>query len=415
MAKSSSIGGIFAELTLKDSKFSKGLKGSSGKLKAFAASAAKYGAMASAAFGTAMIAGTKRIISMGGELSDLSAQTGIAVSDLMKIQQAYKDNGKSADSAGKDINKMQRAIYEASQLPGSSVDYFADMNMSAEELMEMSAADQFYKIAKGIQSIENPTKRAALAMDIFGRSGGELLTVFAGSDLESVNRTLGEMPVLMQQFANELDYADDLLGRLPNKSDQFFTGFSVGVLEHIVPSLETIDGFEFTSIGKSLGDSLGKAIKHAAFLTNVLFDTLAGKGFSESIDRYSAAFDEVEREYEEKKAEREKAADEDKLYQEARTNEHRNAPDYIDPVAAYAAAREMEHRTAPDFVDPESKKITEIIQNVATPEFDSYRSRGLSLSANPAANDAKKQLDVQVKILRIIEGLSKGDGQLNWT
>ena len=82
--------------------------------------------------------------------------------------------------AGKDINKMQRAIFEASEDPGGSMDFFAQMGLSAEKLMEMNSTEQFFAIGEAIKGVRNQTKQAALAMDVFGRSGGELLTVFKG-------------------------------------------------------------------------------------------------------------------------------------------------------------------------------------------------------------------------------------------
>tara|TARA_R110002167_G_scaffold227042_1_gene432249 strand:- start:12 stop:1364 length:1353 start_codon:yes stop_codon:yes gene_type:complete len=261
MARSKSIGGAFATLSLRDLKFRKGLKSARRSLNKFGSSAVRVGTVAMAALTAGMIAGTKRTITMGAELDHLSTQTGVAVGDLMRIQQAYKDNGKAAKSAGKDINKMQRAIFEASEDPGGSMDYFAQMGLSAEKLMGMNSTEQFFTIGEAIKGIRNQTKQAALAMDVFGRSGGELLTVFKGSSLADVNASLGRMPELMQRFSAEMERADTIMGRLPNKSDQFFTGFTAGIINQILPGLEKVNDTDFTDIGENLGLEIAKALE----------------------------------------------------------------------------------------------------------------------------------------------------------
>jgi hypothetical protein len=395
MARSSSIGGIFAELTLRDQKFATGMKGAGAKLKAFGAASVRYGAMAGAAISAGLLAGTKQTLAMGGQLSDLSAQTGVAVGDLMRIQQAYKDNGKDAASAAKDINKMQRAIYEASQDPGGSTDYFAQLGLSAEKLMEMSAADQFATIAKSIMRVSNQTKQAAVAMDIFGRSGGQLLTVFKGTDLDSINRTLGEMPKLMEKMAGEFDYADDLISRLPGKSTQFFTGFTAGVVGNIIPSLEMIDGFEFTNIGKSLGDSLSKALITTSANLAILFNSFTQMGSGETpIDayrRFAAEQKELEMQDQAAAEERKRQREADAAYEKARMLEYMNAPDYVDPASLISEKKEAAMKP----------------RSFSTPEFSDYQRRGLSLSESPSANLEKKTLDVMVEVRNILARIER--------
>jgi hypothetical protein len=260
MAKSRSIGGIYAELSLRDSKFRKGLKSAKTSLGNFAKSSVKAGAMVSGAMGAALAFGTKKTIAYGAELDHMSSQTGLAVSSLIKIGQAYKDAGKDAGSAGKDIGKMQRAIFEAAEAPGTTVDYFADLGLSAEKLMAMSPEEQFYEIGKALKETKNQTKQAALALQIFGRSGGQLLTVFKGTNLDDVNESLGRMPEIMEKFSGSMERADTLMGRLPNKSQQFFAGFTSGVIDQLLPALEKVDDHDFTTLGENLGKSIADGL-----------------------------------------------------------------------------------------------------------------------------------------------------------
>lgn len=254
------IGNVYAELSVRD-KMSLALNKVGRKLGELGVAAMKSGAVLSGALAAGLVVGSKRIITMGANLDHLRSQTGLSISSLIKLGQAYKDNGKDASSVGKDIGKMQRAIFEAAKAPGSTIDYFKDIGLSASALVAMSPEQQFFAIGNAIKGLKNPTEQAALAMQIFGRSGGQLLTVFKGSDLKDVEASLGRMPEIMQRFGGAMERVDTLWGRLPNKSDQFFTGFTSGVIGQVLPSLEAINKWDFTEVGEKLGNALGTAIQ----------------------------------------------------------------------------------------------------------------------------------------------------------
>jgi len=419
MARSSSIGGIFAELTLRDKKFATGMKGAGAKLKAFSVAAIKYGAMAGAALAAGLSVGVKRTIDMGGELTDLSAQTGVAIDSLMRIQQAYKDNGKEASAAGKDINKMQKAINAVASGEATS-DPFAKIGLSAKNLMEMEPDRQFFEIAKAIDSIENPTQRAAIAMEIFGKSGGSLLAVFAGSDFESINNSLGQMPEIMRQFAGELDLAGDLLGRLPNKSDQFFAGFSAGIVRHILPSLQSIDDHDFTPTGQSIGNAIGSGIADSLMVWSTLINTIIDGvtsttddnfSFDDSWNKYSNAAIDLRSEQQEKidKAIAEQAEKSKSLIEEITAPESGSAMsvDEADKILGYYEKLYGKPGTA--ITADATREMAEPSQprSFNAPEFSDYQRRGLSLSESPSANLEKKTLDVMMTVRDILARIER--------
>ncbi|RYD46591.1 MAG: hypothetical protein EOP83_29405 [Verrucomicrobiaceae bacterium] len=141
MAKSRSIGGIYAELSLRDGKFKAGMKAASVAIGRFAKASAKYsaigGGLATAAGTAALARGTLKTLDQVDALGDLSAQTGVAVADMMKLQRAYADGGRAADAAGKDIGKMQKTIYTAAS---GGKDPFASIGLNAAELLKLREA-----------------------------------------------------------------------------------------------------------------------------------------------------------------------------------------------------------------------------------------------------------------------------------
>ena len=255
MARSRSIGNIYAELSVKD-KMAHGINSATKKLAAFS----KYAVAGSAAIGATVIAGlaagTKHTLSMADDLVDVSTQTGIAIADMMRLQQAYKDGGRAASMTGKDIGKMQKTLVTA---VGGGNDPFAALGLSASELINLDPADQFKQIGAAIMAIQNPAERTAKAMGIFGKGGMGLITVFEG--LPAAERALGRMPAVAQQFGKAMGEANDIIGHLPLKSDQFFMGFTAGILGTIMPGLQQIDNFDFTNIGKDLGEAIAEGFQ----------------------------------------------------------------------------------------------------------------------------------------------------------
>lgn len=261
MAKSRSIGGAYATLSLRDLKFRKGLKSARAGLNKFGSAAIKAGGVAAAAITAGMVAGTKRAITMGAELHHLASQTGLAVDEQMILRQAFKDSGISADNAKLSINKMQKSIIDASQGSTRYIEALDSMGLSTEDLLKKSTFDQFIAVGEAINRITDPAKRAHAAMRIFGRAGAELQTVFQDTRLEDVRESLGKMPGVMKEISAELERADTLIGRLPNKSDQFFAGFTSGIIHQILPGLEAVNDTDFTDIGEELGLKLAHGLE----------------------------------------------------------------------------------------------------------------------------------------------------------
>ena len=247
MSRAKSIGNVYAELSVRD-KMTMGLAKAGKSLSKFGKQATRYAgaglAAGTAAAGVALIAGTKRTLDMTDAVGDLAAQTGISVSGMMKMQQVYKDGGRSAEMASKDIGKMQKSIVTAAE-GAVEDDPFAKIGLSARELIELAPEKQFKMIGDALMRIENPALRNARAMEIFGKGGVGLASVFGNAE-KSV-KSLGRMPELAEQFADRMGGANDIIGRLPVKSDQFFMGFTAGIIDEMLPALRQADEMDFTT------------------------------------------------------------------------------------------------------------------------------------------------------------------------
>lgn len=219
---------------------------------------AAVGIAAAAAGAGGLGLGIKKALDDGGALSELSTQTGIAADKLMVLQQAFTNAGVPAENLRMVMNKMQRAIAQAGQGDKGPAEALARIGLSAEALANMAPDEQFHAIGAAINGLADPTQRAAAAMDIFGRSGGEMLTLFAdGQDgLAKAAAQVGEQAGIMAKNANFFDRLSDDLGTAGLK----LRGFFVGMADELAPALEPLITFFSTTDFAGAGQSFGRAI-----------------------------------------------------------------------------------------------------------------------------------------------------------
>jgi len=115
----------------------------------------------------------------GDNLDKMSKRTGIGVKALSELAFAAEQSGASLDSVEKGIRGMQRSLLNAEMGSKTATDALSALGLSVDELSGMSPEDQFTMIADAIGDVEDPSKRAALAMQLFGRAGSELLPMIS--------------------------------------------------------------------------------------------------------------------------------------------------------------------------------------------------------------------------------------------
>jgi hypothetical protein len=147
------------------------------------------GVVGVAGLGLAFANLTKQTIAYGDKLNKLNIQLGISVTQLDKLKRVGEFAGVSMEQITSSIRLMARNLNDAADGTGLAKDALAELNINAVEFLNMNPDKAFVKIAEALTTIENPTKRAALAMDIFGRSGTVVIQMAKDLDknLEEMN------------------------------------------------------------------------------------------------------------------------------------------------------------------------------------------------------------------------------------
>jgi hypothetical protein len=242
----------------------------SGSVKSSFASMAKAGAALGAGFaavqvGISAIRGTlddfQAALDMGGELNDLSARTGETAGNLMVLRRAFDNTGAGAEKVGPAINKLQKAIIEAGQGNGAAVAAFERLGLNLEELKYAAPIDQMKAVGEALKGVTNPSERAAIAMQVFGKSGGELLPMLLSmqEEVQNASGELGSLPGVMDRSAASFDALGDKLSVMKGK----LTEFAAGILEGALPALNQLinagASLDAAGFGSEIGKRLGEA------------------------------------------------------------------------------------------------------------------------------------------------------------
>ena len=219
--------------------------------------AVKAGMMAveaATAAAAAVVAGFGQAIDLGGELTDLSSRTGETAGNLLVLQRAFENTGVNADKVGPSLNKLQKFMAEAAAGGAEQTATLNALGISMSDLAGKTPTEQMQILASKIGSISDPAERARAAMDVFGKSGGELLPLlnnFSG-ELEGAKGQLGSLPDVMNRSARTLDDLGDNLAAIGSKTMEFAAGFIEAALPALNAFTSALSGIDAAGWGQAL-------------------------------------------------------------------------------------------------------------------------------------------------------------------
>ena len=258
---------ISARLSLDSSAFTKGLDAALGKLSSFSGQISAVAGKAAAALSLigvplsagAFALGIKNAVEFGEEMSNLSARTGIAVRDLVILGRAFESSGLGADGVGQAVNKLQKALTGVNERGEPTNKTFEKLGLNMQELRALAPAEQFQRVGAAIANLKDPAERAAAAMAIFGKSGGEMLALFRDPEaIAQATQQVGAQADMLQKNAAAMKYISDAFGAVKST----LRGFFVGLVEPLLPYLTKISQWLNEIAGKAVafGQKLGQYI-----------------------------------------------------------------------------------------------------------------------------------------------------------
>ena len=267
------LGSLVVNLTVKSQKFAKGMSAAQSVVHKLAATTAAMGA-----------ASVVALAKTGDMFDKMSKRTGIAVDELSRFQFAAQQSGTDINAVEGGLRKMAQMLLNADRGASSATDTLKDLGISASSLVGKTQTQQFQMFSEALGNIEDPGRRAALTMQVFGKSGAQLLPLIAeGADG-------------FQALADESDKLGGTVSKLQAKlgaklTDAFnrvlvaATGLMRVIGEHLAPVIILVANYLSKSIAFSRG--YGKAIIFVG--TAVITASLAFKALALSQIAYAKA------------------------------------------------------------------------------------------------------------------------------
>jgi len=213
-------GRAFVELFADDTLLVRGLRRAERRLRAFGESVRGFG-LRLAGIGTAILgslfAAGKAFASMGDNIAKMSRRTGVSVEALSELEFAASQSGVQVNQLEQALRRMQRTVFDAERGLSTASDALDELRLNASMLKGLAPEDQFKLLADRIARIEDPTRRAAVAMMIFGRGGTSLLPMFerGAEGIEELQAKARELGLTMSgEDARAAEILTDALDQL---------------------------------------------------------------------------------------------------------------------------------------------------------------------------------------------------------
>ena len=241
------VGELLVDVLARTTGLQKGLKKGETQMQRFKQVAGNVAAGIAAAFS---INALRNMINDFAELGDsfdkMSQRTGVSVEALSGLKFAAEQSGASIETVEMGIRNMQRVLLDVQQGSTTAARTLQDLGLNIQQLQTLSPEQQFLQMAQAISKVQDPSRQAALAMELFGRSGTQLLPMLQQGEagIEALIAEARRLGIVMsQEDARAAAEFTDAMNRLSS----VFKGIATQVASVITPILTKLSNL-FTSL-----------------------------------------------------------------------------------------------------------------------------------------------------------------------
>lgn len=216
------VGSLNVDLTLETARFNKGLRGAQQELTIFQKGAAKLGGAIAGAFAISTISDaaiafrtmTREATNTVGALGEQAAQLGVNTTALQEYRYAASQAGIEQSEMDTALSQLTRRLGEAAGGAKAPAEALAKLGISLRdsEGNVRTASQTIPLIADALRTIPSEAEKAAILVDLFGRSGQKLLPLLneGAQGIKSLTDAAREMGLVLteEEIANADKYAD---------------------------------------------------------------------------------------------------------------------------------------------------------------------------------------------------------------
>jgi hypothetical protein len=159
----------------------------------------KYGAIGFAAISAAVAGSVKMFADAGDALGEMSTKTGISVKSLSELKYALEQNDTDIDTFGVGILQMSKFMTELKSGSDQAAGALKQIGLSVQSVVGLSTEETFLKLGEAVASIDDPMRRVAVATEIFGKQGQNLLPFLeqGSKGIDALRKKAQELGIVM--------------------------------------------------------------------------------------------------------------------------------------------------------------------------------------------------------------------------
>ncbi len=240
------------------------------------------GLAAVAAFGASASAVASGLLDLEDrveKLGNTADKLGVSFEFIQLIEEAGNRSGVSIESVSSAFGKLQKTLAGADEESKAATESLAKLGVSFADLENLSPEEQIRLVGEKLQGIEDPAKRTAAAMQIFGKSGADLLPFFAnlGPAADDIERLGGSLTAIDRSRIDDFGAGIDALGVASSRLGELlllpFTGLGEGIAQG---SAEFLGGIN--AIVGPIGDVLEPVLSSLGSAFEVVGVVIGGIG-----------------------------------------------------------------------------------------------------------------------------------------
>ena len=242
------------------------------------------GLAAVAAFGagaSAVASGLLDLEDRVEKLGNTADKLGVSFEFIQLLEEAGNRSGVSIESVSSAFGKLQKTLAGADEESKAATESLAKLGVSFADLESLSPEEQIRLVGEKLQGIEDPAKRTAAAMQIFGKSGADLLPFFAqlGPAANDIERLGGSLTAIDRGRIDDFGAGIDALGVASSRLGELLLLPFVGLGEGIAQgSAEFLGGIN--AIVGPIGDVLEPILSGLGSAIEIVGVLLGGAGRS---------------------------------------------------------------------------------------------------------------------------------------
>ena len=206
----------------------------------------KTGIAATAAFGTAVIgAGTalasaaNGVSQYGDNIDKMSQKVGMTAGAYQEWDYVLKISGTEMSNMTTGLKTLTNKFDDAKGGSEKAQEMFKKLGLSMDDISNMSREDLFGAVVTGFQGMADSTERAALANDLFGKSGQELAPLF-NTSAEETARLRDEVQSLGGVMSDDAVKNSAAFQDALTRMQATFTGVKNSVMANLLPAFTDI-------------------------------------------------------------------------------------------------------------------------------------------------------------------------------